>query len=219
MKQLQWILDLLQCQLRNRPEIVNLSRMAVLAVKLSGARLPLSCHSGASSFTWFKMTRHVSIFQPARRARGEHASSLQGHNLQVAHMTYIPQRELCYKALLTLNYLWRSLGNAVFLLGSHVLSKNAAICYMGFPGGCVVKNPPANSGDTGLIHWVRKIPWRRQWQPTLAFLPGKCHGQRSLAGYSAWGCKRVGNNSATKQQSIIYKKEKSVIMPHFPKYF
>jgi len=32
--------------------------------------------------------------------------------------------------------------------------------------------------------WVRKIPWRRKWQPTPVFLPGKSHGQRSLAGYS-----------------------------------
>jgi len=31
--------------------------------------------------------------------------------------------------------------------------------------------------------WVRKIPWRRAWQPTLVLLPGECHGQRSLAGY------------------------------------
>ena len=31
--------------------------------------------------------------------------------------------------------------------------------------------------------WVRKIPWRRKWQPTLVFLPGESHGQRSLAGY------------------------------------
>ena len=32
--------------------------------------------------------------------------------------------------------------------------------------------------------WVRKIPWRRKWQPTAVFLSGKSHGQRSLAGYS-----------------------------------
>ena len=35
--------------------------------------------------------------------------------------------------------------------------------------------------------WVRKIHWRRKWQPTPVFLPGKSHGQRSLAGYSPWG--------------------------------
>ena len=39
--------------------------------------------------------------------------------------------------------------------------------------------------------WVRKIPWRRAWQPTLVFLPGKSHGQRSLAGYSPWGRKEL----------------------------
>jgi len=31
--------------------------------------------------------------------------------------------------------------------------------------------------------WVRKIPWRRKWQTTLVFLPGKFHGKRTLVGY------------------------------------
>ena len=34
--------------------------------------------------------------------------------------------------------------------------------------------------------WVRKIPWRRKWQPSPVFLPGKSHGRRSLANYSPW---------------------------------
>ena len=29
--------------------------------------------------------------------------------------------------------------------------------------------------------------WRRKWQPTLVFLPGEFHGQRSLAGYIVHG--------------------------------
>ena len=37
--------------------------------------------------------------------------------------------------------------------------------------------------------WVKKIHWSRKWQPTLVFLSGKWHGQRSLEGYSPWGCK------------------------------
>ena len=37
--------------------------------------------------------------------------------------------------------------------------------------------------------WVRKISWRRKWQPTAVFWPGESHGQRSLAGYSPWGHK------------------------------
>jgi len=36
---------------------------------------------------------------------------------------------------------------------------------------------------------VGKIPWCRAWQPTPVLLPGKSHGQRSLAGYSPWSSK------------------------------
>ena len=42
---------------------------------------------------------------------------------------------------------------------------------------------------TGFDPWVWKIPWRKKWQPTPAFLPGKSHGQRSLVGYSPRGHK------------------------------
>ena len=38
---------------------------------------------------------------------------------------------------------------------------------------------------------VVEIPRRRAWQPTPAFLPGESHGQRSLVGYSPWGCKEL----------------------------
>ena len=51
--------------------------------------------------------------------------------------------------------------------------------------------------------WVGKILWRRKWQPTPIFLPGKSHGQRDLAGYSPWGGKRVGHKLATKQQQQV----------------
>ena len=43
--------------------------------------------------------------------------------------------------------------------------------------------------------WVGKMPWRRKWQSTPAFLPGKFHGQRSLAGFME--LKRVGHDRAT----------------------
>jgi len=46
-----------------------------------------------------------------------------------------------------------------------------------------------NARDTWFDSWVRKIPWRRKWQPTPVFLPGESQGQRSLAGYSPWGHK------------------------------
>ena len=39
--------------------------------------------------------------------------------------------------------------------------------------------------------WVRKISWRRKWQPTPVFLPGESHEQRSLVGYSPRGHKEL----------------------------
>ena len=45
--------------------------------------------------------------------------------------------------------------------------------------------------------------WRRKWQPTAVFLPGEFHGQRSLAGYSPWGC-RVGHDTHTCNSGIIH---------------
>ena len=65
---------------------------------------------------------------------------------------------------------------------------------MGFPGG-TVENLPASAGDScdlGSDPWVRKIPWRRKWQPTPVFLPRNSHGQRSLVGYSPLDGRRVG---------------------------
>ena len=45
-----------------------------------------------------------------------------------------------------------------------------------------VKGLPANVRDPGLIPGFRKIKWKRKRLPTLVFLPGEFHGQRSLAG-------------------------------------
>ena len=44
---------------------------------------------------------------------------------------------------------------------------------------------------------VRKIPWRRAWQPTPVILPGESHGQRSLVGYSPRGHKELDMTEAT----------------------
>ena len=54
--------------------------------------------------------------------------------------------------------------------------------------GDSVKNLPAMQ-KTWVHFRFRKIPWRKKWQPTPVFFPGESHGQRTLAGYSPWGCK------------------------------
>ena len=64
----------------------------------------------------------------------------------------------------------------------------------------MVKNPPANAGNPGLDPWVRKILWRRKWQPTPVFLPGEFHEQRSLTGHSPWS-HRVRHDWATNRLS------------------
>ena len=53
------------------------------------------------------------------------------------------------------------------------------------------KEPTCKCRRHGFPPWVRKVPWRRSWQPTLVCLPMKSHGQRSLVGYSQWGLKEL----------------------------
>ena len=101
-------------------------------------------------------------------------------------------------------YLQRSSGLSSFQSIPHLATKvtfitHKFICIIailtslpGFPGG--------NSGKESAYQrrrhkthsfdsWVRKIPWRRKWQPTPVFLAGKFHEQRSLC-----GSHRVGHN-------------------------
>ena len=56
-----------------------------------------------------------------------------------------------------------------------------------FPGQSVVKNPPVNAGEAGLIPGLGRFPRRRKWQPPPVFLPGESHGQRTLVGYGPQG--------------------------------
>ena len=64
-----------------------------------------------------------------------------------------------------------------------------------------VKNLPVMR-ETQVQSWVGKMPWRREWQPTLVFLPGESHGQTSLAGYSPWGRKELGMTERSSLTSL-----------------
>ena len=59
------------------------------------------------------------------------------------------------------------------------------------PGGSVVKSPcQCYKERRWKFHpWVRMISLCRMWQHAPVFLPGNFHGQKSLVGYSSWGCK------------------------------
>ena len=66
----------------------------------------------------------------------------------------------------------------------------------GFLGGASGKESACQCRRHGFDPWVGKIPWRRKWQPTPVFLPGKSPGQRNVVSYSPWACKRVGHDWA-----------------------
>ena len=65
----------------------------------------------------------------------------------------------------------------------------------------VVKKPPANAGDSGSTPGSGRPP-RRKWQPSPVFLPGNCHGRRSLAGYSPWGRKELDTTEHTPRRHL-----------------
>ena len=76
------------------------------------------------------------------------------------------------------------------------------------PSGLSGQESTRQGRRLGFDPWVQKIPWRRKWQPTPVFLPGKSYGQRGLAGYSPWGHKepdtteRLNNNNSFSHSSF-----------------
>ena len=76
---------------------------------------------------------------------------------------------------------------------------------LGFPGGSVVKNSPANAGDMGLITGPARSPGKGNGNP----LPYSClriPWTGESGGYSPWGHKRVRHDLATKTKfkKLIY---------------
>ena len=76
----------------------------------------------------------------------------------------------------------------------------AVVLKLAFQVALVVKNLPDNAGDlrdVGLIPESGRFPWRRKWQRSPVFLPGKSLRQKNLADYSPWGCKESDTTEAT----------------------
>ena len=78
----------------------------------------------------------------------------------------------------------------VIYITKFVFSANLALVgsteRLGFPGGTSGKEPTCQCRRHKRLRfnpYVRKIPWRREWQPIPVFLPGESHGQRNLVGY------------------------------------
>ena len=63
--------------------------------------------------------------------------------------------------------------------------------------------------DPGFNSCIRKISWRRKWQPTPVFLPGKSHGWRNLIVYSPWGCKELDTTERLHFLSLLPRRASS----------
>ena len=77
--------------------------------------------------------------------------------------------------------------SSVFLHSEHL-----KLCYViNFPSGSDGKVSCFQCRRPGFNPWVRKILWRKKWQPTPVLFPGKSQGQRSMVGYRPRGRKEL----------------------------
>ena len=77
--------------------------------------------------------------------------------------------------------------------------------FLGLPCWLSGKEPACRCRRRRFNPWVKKIPWRRKWQPTLVFLPGKSHRQRSLASYSPGDHKESDTTQQLNSNSFLRK--------------
>ena len=111
------------------------------------------------------------------------------------------------------------MGCGVSVQMTHVLHSrwwnwNSLITPVGFPRGSDGKECETPRFDP----WIRKIPWRTAWQPTLVFLPGESRGQRSLEGYSPWGRMDAlsSNPSVTLDSSLFLTSIRQQVLSRLP---
>ena len=91
------------------------------------------------------------------------------------------------------------------LLGIYLFWKfliNGIILYVRLPRRLSSKESACQCKTCELNPWIGKIPWRRKWQLTPAFSPGKSHGQRSLVG--SMGLQRVRQDWATEPAHCMW---------------
>ena len=77
--------------------------------------------------------------------------------------------------------------------------------FLGFPGGKKSACQCRKCKRCRFNPQDGKMPWKRKWQPTPVFLPGKSHGHRSLAGYSPWGRKKSDRTEQLSTPSLTYR--------------
>ena len=102
---------------------------------------------------------------------------LQTYICLMAHMYVYFHRCVCVCVCVCVS------GHRVYTLG-----------WTGFPGGASGKEPTCQCRRRNrhkFNPWVRKIPWKRKWQPTPVFLPGESHEQTKPGRLQSIGLQRV----------------------------
>ena len=87
--------------------------------------------------------------------------------------------------------------------------------YRGFPSCASGREPTCQCRRCKRCRfspWVRRIPQRKAQQPTPGFLPGESHGQRSLVGYSPWGCRELDTTEVSEHAHTSYYKAEALIL-------
>ena len=111
-------------------------------------------------------------------------------NLPAMWETWVPSlnwEDPLEKSKATHSSFWPGVFNGLFHFHFLLTEANgvASRCHSGKESTCQFRRCKRHGFDPR----VGRIPWRRKWLPTPLVLPGKSHGQRSLAGYSPWGRK------------------------------
>ena len=91
-----------------------------------------------------------------------------------------------------------------FLLIWSIYEKPTINMIFGLPWLLSNKESTCQCSRIGFHPWVGRVSWRRKWQPTPVFLPGKSCGQRSLAGYSPWGLKQSDTTERPSTQRLSH---------------
>ena len=173
--------------------------LSLLRVTLVAAPLFKSC---------LQFTGHSFCIPHTSKARDSETDAVYSKAERMSWTWSIPRKTV--KQVLNQEWFWTVEKLLIFSLpsnpvsplmsfkGSHSLwnlpGVNLLLFTKGFPGGAVVKNPPAMQ-EALVWSLGQEDSWRRAWEPTSVFFAGEFHGQRSLVGYSPWGSQKVGHDS------------------------
>ena len=104
--------------------------------------------------------------------------------VQLSHPYMTPGKPIALTSMYISNNYCSLIENFYYCIYTLIIKYRLPWCFTGRESACQCRRCRFNP-------WVRNITWRRKCQPAPVFLPGKPHGQRSLAGFAPWGCKEL----------------------------